>query len=1048
MIALLVLSAYLAIDAVALSAHSATPDWGLRVDRRGTITWVDPNGPADAAALRVGDRLPHRGTDAQLPYSSLARLRTLTVQRSGVRRPVRIQAAPIFGPTPGGQALVLVGVLFLLVGGVVWSYGRRSRAPALLGALTASGALTLLGYTWAVDGHGWAMRLAFVAGNVLFPFVWASFFLSFPTDRLMRRRWRMTYAALIALALATLTAYASCFLVGLPYAFAHVFGALLFPFGLLLGLASLCRRGRAESVQTRQQRRIVAFGAAGAMLPVLLLSFIPSLLLGHVLAPYAGSALAVALLPMGLAYAIVRYDLMGLDVVVRRVVAAALGGFILVTVTAVATVALSPVLGGLTLLPLVVAVLAGAASSGYVRGLSRTLAERLLSPELVRSRHLLVDLQGVLQRGEEDLTSVAAHIEEAARAATGAPWARLLVRRRAPGALFRAPREGASHVALPCLAAALADQPWGIARGVGHDAVRDEWRTLAEGLETTPALLMPLRMRGEVIAVLAVGERTTADPLNGPDREVLALLFSHAALAVDHARVRAELEEEGADAAALSAASMRLTSALDDCLALPRHIVAALGALRDVRGVTLLLNEPNGERVIAAAHGEPIRMTAPANPAAAVFTPGPTPSAWLPLAVGETATGVLCIRWSETRVIHDHDRRLLTVYANGAAMALEHARLYERARIQAERDPVTDLYNHRAFHARLEIALERAETTGGQVGLLLIDVADFKLFNDTHGHQAGDQALRRVGEVLQACCRTADAAARLGGDEFAMLLPDALPDTAYTIAERINDLAGLSELTLPEGQRLPVRLSIGAATFPADADAPNALLARADERMYTAKRAGVAIAATNRVGGEPEAPKSDGRFGIIEALVAMVDNRDRYTGEHSEQVARYACAIAAELGLSHETIGTLRMAGLLHDVGKIGVPDRILRKPDKLTPEERDIVSRHVELSEVLLAVVSQDRDMMDAVRYHHERWDGHGYPRGVIAEDVPLLGRIMIVADAVSAMGMDRPYRKGLSWATITQELSRGAGAQFDPALVPIALRALRAHLERAEAA
>jgi len=1047
MIALLVLLAYLAIDAAALSTHSATPDWGLRVDRRGTITWVDPNGPADAAALRVGDRLPHTGQDARVPYSSLSRLRTLTVQRSGVRRPMRIQAAPLFGPTSGGQALVLVGVLFLLVGGVVWSYGRGSRAPALLGALTASGAFTMLGYAWAVDGRGWAMRLAFVAGSVLFPLAWASFFLSFPTDRLRRRRWRIAYATLLALALATLTAYAACFLVGLPYAFAHVCGAPLFPFGLLLGLASLWRRGCNESVQIRQQRRIVAFSAAGAMLPVLLFSFIPSVLLGHVLAPYAASALTVVVLPLGLAYAIVRYDLLGLDVVVRRVVAAALYGLILITVTAAATLALSPVLGGLNLLPLVVAVLAGALSSGYVRGVSRMLAERLLSPELVRSRHLLVDLQSVLGRGEEDLSSIATHIEEAARAATGVPWTRLLVRRRAPGALFRAPCEDVSHVALPGLAVALAEQPWGLVRGAGHDVARDEWRALAEGLDSPPALLMPLRMRGEVVAVLAAGERATADALGGPDREAMALLLAHAALAVDHARVRAELEEEGADAAALSAASVHLTSALDDRPALPRHIVAALGALRDVRGVTLWLDEPNGERVIAAAYGEPI-LPGPEAPAEAVFTPGPSPGAWLPLMVGEAMTGALCIRWSETRVIHDHDRRLLTVYANGVAMALEHARLYERARIQAERDPVTDLYNHRAFHARLETALEQARATGGHAGLLLIDVADFKLFNDTHGHQAGDQALRRIGEVLQACCRTADAAARLGGDEFAVLLPNAAPDTAYTIAERIDDLAALSELTSPEGQRLPVRLSIGAATFPADADAANALLACADERMYAAKRAGVTIAATGRVSDESELGRGGGRFGIIEALVAMVDNRDRYTGEHSEQVARYACAIAAELGLSHETIGTLRVAGLLHDVGKIGVPDRILHKPDKLTPEERAIVRLHVELSEVLVAVVSQDRDIMDAVRYHHERWDGHGYPRGVAGEDVPLLGRIMIVADAVSAMGMDRPYRKGLSWATIARELDRGASAQFDPALVPVALRALRAHLERAEAA
>ncbi len=1057
MIACVVLLIYVAVDGVALFAHSSIPNWGAHVDRRGVMTWVDPNGPALAAGLRPGDHLLRSGENANVPYVDLIQRRLLIVQRPGVRRIFTERARPVLGPTLMGQALVMVGVLFLLVGGIVWSYGRSARTPLLLAVLTTTGALTLLGYAWALDGQGWAMRLAFVAGSVLFPVAWSAFFLSFPRDRLMQPRWRRPFIVLLAAALATLPAYALCLLVGLPYAIVQAVGGLVFPGGLLLGLAALFLRGRDENIQLRRQRRIVSVGAAGAMLPVLLLSFAPFIVLGHPLVPYDVSALAVVALPLALAYAIVRYDLMGLDIVARRVVAAALGGFMLIAATAVAAVALNPLLGGLSLLPLVVAVLAGASSSGYVRGVSKTLAEHVLSPELVRSRHLLADLQEVWQRGEEDLASIAARLEDAARDTTGVAWARLLARRRVPGAVFHVPSvapgdEGAFHLAMPLLADALARQSWGVALGENHNgttaAIVEEWGELSLGLSATPALLLPVRMRGEVIAVLAVGERVDDSPLGGSDREALALLLAHATLAIDHARVRAELEEEGADAAALSSASMRLTSALDDRPALPRHIVGALGTLRDVRGVTLLLYEPNGAPVVVAAHGESVELALPTveNLGGAMFTIGPVPSAWLPLMVGEAAIGALCIRWSDAHVIRDHDRRLLMVYANGASMALEHARLYERARVQAERDPVTDLYNHRAFHARLEAALDKAEATGDPVGVLLIDVADFKLFNDTHGHQAGDQALRRVGEVLQACCRTSDAAARLGGDEFALLLPDATADMAYTIAERISDLASLSELTSPAGQRLPVRLSIGAANFPADAGAANALLACADERMYAAKRAGVAIAGAGRLGDEREEGKGDGgRFGILEALVSMVDNRDRYTGEHSEQVAAYACAMAAELGLSHDTIATLRTAGLLHDVGKIGVPDRILRKPDKLTSEERDIIARHVELSEVLLAVVSQDRDMMDAVRYHHERWDGNGYPRGVAGEDVPLLGRIMIVADAVSAMGMDRPYRKGLSWATIVGELDRNAGLQFDPALVPVALRALRGHIERA---
>jgi len=1056
-IACVALLIYVAIDGVALSTHPSMPDWGAHVDRHGVITWVDPNGPASDAGLRPGDHVLRLGGNANVPYVDVVRRRLLIVQRPGLARLLTERARPVFGPTLTGQALVVVGLLFLLVGGVVWSYGRGARTPRLLATLTTAGALTLLGYAWALDGQGWAMRLAFVAGSVLFPAAWAAFFLSFPRDRLMQPRWRRPFIMLLVGALVTLLAYALCLLVGLPYALVHALSAPVFPVGLLLGLAALFLRGRDENVQLRQQRHIVSFGATGAMLPVLLLSFAPFVAVGRPLVPYAVSALAVVVLPLALAYAIVRYDLMGLDVMVRRIVAAALGGFILIAATAVASVALKPRLGGLSLLPLVVAVLAGALSSGYVRGLSQTLAEHVLSPELVRSRHLLTDLQEVWQHGEEDLASIAARIEEAARDTTGVAWARLLARRRVPGALFHVPSvtpgdESAVHLVMPVLADALAQQAWGVARGENHNAaaaaIADEWRELCSGFDKAPAFLMPVRMRGEVIAVLAVGARADRAPLGGTDREALALLLSHAALAIDHARVRAELEEEGADAAALSSASMRLTSALDDRPALPRHIVSALGALRDVRGVTLLLYEPNGAPAVVAAQGASVAMEPPLNPDEATFTMGPVPSAWLPLMVGETAIGALCICWSDAHVIRDHDRRQLTVYANGASMALEHAHLYERARIQAEHDPVTDLYNHRAFHARLEAALAKAEAAGDSVGVLLIDVADFKLFNDTHGHQAGDQALRRVGEVLQACCRTSDAAARLGGDEFAVLLPDATADVAYSIAERISDLASLSELTSPAGQRLPVHLSIGAATFPDDADAANALLARADERMYTAKRAGVAIDGGGRLGDEREEGTGDrGRFGILEALVAMVDNRDRYTGEHSEQVAAYACAMAAELGLSHDTIGTLRTAGLLHDVGKIGVPDRILRKPDTLTSEECDIIARHVELSEVLLAVVSQDCDMMDAVRYHHERWDGTGYPRGVAGEDVPLLGRIMIVADAVSAMGMDRPYRKGLSWATIVREMDRNAGAQFDPALIPVALRALRGYLERADA-
>ena len=167
------------------------------------------------------------------------------------------------------------------------------------------------------------------------------------------------------------------------------------------------------------------------------------------------------------------------------------------------------------------------------------------------------------------------------------------------------------------------------------------------------------------------------------------------------------------------------------------------------------------------------------------------------------------------------------------------------------------------------------------------------------------------------------------------------------------------------------------------------------------------------------------------ALRDMV-NRDVLTGiANSEHVASLAAGLAEELGLPAATRDPLRTAGLLHDVGKIGIPDRILRKPGRLTDEERRIVQQHVTLSEMIIQGIPRVEDVLDAVIHHHERWDGGGYSRGLAGERIPLLGRILAIADAYSAMTLDRPYRKGLSVAEALAELERGSGAQFDASLV-----------------
>lgn len=372
---------------------------------------------------------------------------------------------------------------------------------------------------------------------------------------------------------------------------------------------------------------------------------------------------------------------------------------------------------------------------------------------------------------------------------------------------------------------------------------------------------------------------------------------------------------------------------------------------------------------------------------------------------------------------------VLEIFADQAVVALRNARLMAQARRQAERDPVTGLYNHRAAHARLETGVRAALETGQPLGLIALDMDDFKMINDTYGHLTGDLALRHVAGLLERCARASDTAARLGGDEFILILPGASHSQSVDVARRLLALLAELPLHIAETGYVPLRLSVGVAACPDDANQPHTLLTTADTRLYEAKRAG---GRTLEAGHHMEREVAElAGFDMLSALVTAVDNKDRYTREHSEQVASFACALADRLGLSTETQRTLRLAGLLHDVGKIGVPDRVLRKPGRLDPDEWEAMRQHAALSTTLVRAVVGDANVLAAVAHHHERWDGRGYPGGLAGGDVPLLGRIMIVADAVSAMAMDRPYRKGLSHASIIAELQRGAGTQFDPALV-----------------
>jgi diguanylate cyclase (GGDEF)-like protein/putative nucleotidyltransferase with HDIG domain len=372
--------------------------------------------------------------------------------------------------------------------------------------------------------------------------------------------------------------------------------------------------------------------------------------------------------------------------------------------------------------------------------------------------------------------------------------------------------------------------------------------------------------------------------------------------------------------------------------------------------------------------------------------------------------------------------------------ALEMARQYDAALEAADRDPVTGLYNHRAVRQRLKAELQRAREHDQSLALLMMDLNNFKLFNDTYGHPAGDQVLKRVARVLMAECRKQDVVARYGGDEFLVVLPGSDAQEAMAVAQRLRyRMMQEGFQRSDEELTIPVSLSLGIAACPEDSAHPNDLLTIADANLYLAKHSDDGIQGTTERQRANRELRSESSFGVLDAMVTAVDNKDRYTRRHSEDVTEYALWIAEELGLSDETMRVIRVGGLLHDVGKIGVPDEILRKPGGLTPEEWEVMRRHPQLGALIVAGVPGMEGILDIVRYHHERWDGQGYPDGRSGEEIPLLGRILAVADAFSAMTTDRPYRKGMNWNAALDEVRRNAGTQFDPTLAYAFLRAAK---------
>jgi diguanylate cyclase (GGDEF)-like protein/putative nucleotidyltransferase with HDIG domain len=417
---------------------------------------------------------------------------------------------------------------------------------------------------------------------------------------------------------------------------------------------------------------------------------------------------------------------------------------------------------------------------------------------------------------------------------------------------------------------------------------------------------------------------------------------------------------------------------------------------------------------------------------------------YLPLVGEDGRTAAVMAMWRDARPMLagvDQVQRDVLILVLGAATVLAAILLlvFRAAQLRISRqqaqlleatrtDALTGLLNHGAAVELLAEMVEGVRRDKGSLAVALLDVDNFKLLNDTHGHAAADSVLVGVADLLDEIQGDSVIAARYGPDEF--LVVDARATAAET-ERRVEQLrVQLSDVNVQFGdsERLPITVSVGIAALPEHATSVTDLLAQATIALGEAKGSGgdaVRTVAARR------ARSVSGSFDVLQGLVIAVDTKDRYTKRHSEDVARYAVFLAQRLGLDKETLATIRVSGLLHDVGKIGIPDTLLRKPSKLTAQEFDVFKQHVVLGDAIVRDIPNVEAVRAGIRHHHERWDGRGYLEGLEGEEIPLIGRIMAVADAFSAMTTTRPYRKALPVEEALKRLGDAAGTQLEEDLV-----------------
>jgi diguanylate cyclase (GGDEF)-like protein/putative nucleotidyltransferase with HDIG domain len=468
----------------------------------------------------------------------------------------------------------------------------------------------------------------------------------------------------------------------------------------------------------------------------------------------------------------------------------------------------------------------------------------------------------------------------------------------------------------------------------------------------------------------------------------------------------------------------------------------------------------------------------------------------LPVFYAEQLHGVLYVESSEAIEFSEEEVLLLGTLADLISGALHNALTFQKAQEQAITDGLTGVKTHRFFMEALSAEWKRSTRAGRAFALVLMDLDRFKFVNDFYGHLEGDLVLQRVGQILETNCRRSDVVARYGGDEFVILMPETSMEQARQLASKLRGWVSADPLLREKN----ISASFGIACYPLHGSSPQELIQVADASMYLSKHQGgnavstadhfdpneakkwkrdvleaylgvtlkrlfatgpeafeeiyqrlkqftESLASTETGTMPPAAPEQNvgpqtlpqAVLDTVTSLAFAIDAKDHYTQGHSQKVSAYAALIAEAMNMSDVEVEEIRLGAVLHDIGKVGIPEQILNKSGPLNPEEWEMMKSHVVFGAKILEPLTPLARIREMVLHHHEFFDGSGYPDALSGEHIPLGARIVAVADAYDTITSDRTYKKGRAASDALSELERCANAQFDARIVEIFVRAMR---------